>query len=449
MRNLSWLVLASFVMVGTGCPRTLPVDTSNDTSDTEETGDDTEETGDDTETDDTNLDTSDEGDTIYDIQNGTLEVGTEVSLYGVVALTPPGRYGFYAGEPGGGAYSGVYVFAWAEDAGPDFAVGDLVNIASGTIEEYPEDQTPSTTEVVMDDADLSFPGGTAVVTPTTMELTDFADDGLLLQLEGTLVTVAAEMTVTSPPNNFGEWVVNGNYTVGGSFYAFEAEANATLTSLTGVLVYSYGEWKIELRSDADVGGYEGPGVIEPGDCETADKCAADLVAGDLMLTEVQFNPQVGDDAGNEWFEIRNTTAGSIDLNGVSFYDDTSSSITISTSAVVAPGDYFVISNAGVGTWAYTTFIADYTHASSGFGLGNSGDGDYIQIKVGSLFIDEANPLWNPSTTSGYAWQLSSSVTTASGNDTLGAWCAATTAIETVGLNTDYGTPGAVNVACPQ
>jgi len=51
---------------------------------------------------------------------------------------------------------------------------------------------------------------------------------------------------------------------------------------------------------------------EQNPAETA--CAA-LRAGDLVITEIYPNP-AGDDGGQEWFEVHNTTSRALDVAGL-------------------------------------------------------------------------------------------------------------------------------------
>lgn len=100
--------------------------------------------------------------------------------------------------------------------------------------------------------------------------------------------------------------------------------------------------------------------------------AAPLAPGDLVVSEFLADPVAVSDTAGEWFEIFNTTASPVDLNGLSIADDGSNLDDIDGGGplLVPPGGYFLLArnddpavNGGV--------VPDYVY--SGFSLSNGGD----------------------------------------------------------------------------
>ncbi len=105
--------------------------------------------------------------------------------------------------------------------------------------------------------------------------------------------------------------------------------------------------------------------------------AASVNPGDLLISEVMANPAAVTDSNGEWFEIFNTSFRSLDLNGLVISDAGSNSHMIDSggSLLIAPGEYFVLSNNGE-PGSNGGFIADYVY--SGFSLANSSDQIILQ-----------------------------------------------------------------------
>lgn len=98
-----------------------------------------------------------------------------------------------------------------------------------------------------------------------------------------------------------------------------------------------------LASSALVFGACGPGDDDPFNGEA--ECGAGLLAGDLVITEVMANPE-GEDEGNEYFEIYNTTGSAIDLNGLvlekSAVDGSKAKIHVMKETVIEAGQYMAL-----------------------------------------------------------------------------------------------------------
>ena len=196
--------------------------------------------GDDTGTTDTTA-----GD-IAALQTGGLADGTEVHLSGVIVTTPftlEGK-GFWIQDPGGGDYSGIYVYLPAGSEGLYLAVGDEIDI-SATISEF-----YGLTELTVVDNSSITVTGQGEVTADAVDHTAVADWEVY---EGNLITVS-DVEVTGCLDH-GEAPIGDELSIGDDIYDFESEAGATYTSVTGVVTYSYEEWKIYPRTADDLQGY--------------------------------------------------------------------------------------------------------------------------------------------------------------------------------------------------
>lgn len=170
--------------------------------------------------------------------------------------------------------------------------------------------------------------------------------------------------------------------------------------------------------------------------------AIDAVSpGALVITEIMQNPTASTDPNGEYVEIYNASSSAIDLNGLVLSDLGANSFTLTTSHVVAPGAYAVLSpnadpiaNGGV----------DVDVVYTGFNLTNSDD--EVVLSNASGVIDEVaydgGPLFpNPA---GASMNLSSNALDATSNDDGANWC---TSVAIFGIG-DAGTPGTSNETCP-
>ena len=165
-----------------------------------------------------------------------------------------------------------------------------------------------------------------------------------------------------------------------------------------------------------------------------------LREGDLVISEIMINPS-GDNAKNEWFEIYNATSSDVDLNGLIISGKTGETQTLSTSVVVAAGDYALFAvkatnNGGIGTPDFT-----YVRSTNRFDNGV----DKLSIASSTVTFDSVS--WSTSgdfvATAGYSLQLDSLRLNAMHNSDGGNWCVGMTMYGTG----RYGTPGTANESC--
>lgn len=172
--------------------------------------------------------------------------------------------------------------------------------------------------------------------------------------------------------------------------------------------------------------------------------------GDIVITEIMQNPSgVSDDFG-EWFELYNTTASNIDLNGWTIKDDGSNTFTITTSLIVPSGGYISLGRGGVTDPTDPEFNGGITHDfvyDPGFLLSNNSD-EIIVLAPGDILIDEVfydngNTFPDPT---GASMQLDTNTLNANDNDNGLYWCEGTAVYDAI--NNNLGTPAAANEACP-
>lgn len=189
---------------------------------------------------------------IYEIKNGTVPVGTAVSLSGALVT---GRHaaGFFLqvkqGDPDyvGPDYSGVYVY----NPGNTVAVGDRITITSATVADFfGQIQLSSATVVVDSSLGEASPGP---IVATTGEL---AAGPMALALEGVIVEVQ-DVQVSVAANSFNEFVVTnaaGSIPVDDLLYLASPmpTVGTALTAVRGVLNYRNNAFKIEPREVADL-----------------------------------------------------------------------------------------------------------------------------------------------------------------------------------------------------
>ncbi|MEM6292580.1 MAG: lamin tail domain-containing protein [Myxococcota bacterium] len=195
---------------------------------------------------------------------------------------------------------------------------------------------------------------------------------------------------------------------------------------------------------------------------------SDLLAGDIVISEMMLNP-TGADKGQEWVELFNPSDGAIDLSGAVLrsrrVDGSSERLHQITGLTVEAGGYVVLGDREADDLAEHL---DYGYAEdlgSGFGNGSGeiavGCGEAVLDSVLYSFPDyfaaeDGTPDDGASAPDNASWTFDGQRTPdALGNDTLRAWCAATSVYETLEIVEDdgtvsldsLGTPGEANDPC--
>lgn len=165
-------------------------------------------------------------------------------------------------------------------------------------------------------------------------------------------------------------------------------------------------------------------------------------AGDVVINEIMYHPT---SANDEWFEIKNVSGQTLDLNGCLITDgDGGIHHLISSFTPIADGDYFVLAAIA----SISGVVVDYNYGG-GAQLTDTGSGDTISLTCNSTVIDSVNYEVNQN-----GWPASQGVAIAFGvpsassgnyhldNDAGANWGDSTSTIGSG--NTDLGTPGAPN-----
>ena len=180
---------------------------------------------------------------------------------------------------------------------------------------------------------------------------------------------------------------------------------------------------------------DGPDSDADGICDAGEFPA---VAGTIIITEVMYDPDAVPDADGEWFELYNTTAQPIDINGWKFYDNIDTVyIQHPTPLLVPPFGFFVIGK-NPDTNANGGVVLDYAF-SEPFSLYNSGDDIYLSNET--TLVDFMEYSFGAGD-QGISASLDSDYFHHVLNDDDNTWC---DAVDPYG-DGDLGTPGSANPA---
>ncbi len=184
--------------------------------------------------------------TIASIQDGTVPVGTVVTIEGIVTAEPYAFHAeddlqFYFIQDAQAALSGIKVY----DPGRAVAEGDEVRL-TGTVEEY-----YGMTEILdVDSATFEILSSGNIMAPIVV--TPVVD---MEMYEGCLIEIQ-NVTVINPDLGYGEWSI-GDWSFelcvdNAADYFYTPVQDESLASVVGVLDYSYSAFKIQPRLAKDI-----------------------------------------------------------------------------------------------------------------------------------------------------------------------------------------------------
>ncbi|MCX4241688.1 single stranded DNA-binding domain-containing protein [Paraliomyxa miuraensis] len=188
---------------------------------------------------------------IYEIQQGMVTVGDLVLVEDVVVTTPWDFGGdtYWVQDPAGGAYSGISVYMPSAGAFVP-SPGDVVTLCG----EYDEYFDQSQLQIAAA-GDVTASGNGPVPAPEMLTAEDLGSDPPAEQWEGVLVRIGPT-TVTTAANMFGEWEVDDVLLLDDLFFMMASWPNPAVdtmyTSITGVLTYSFNNYKLAPRTAADI-----------------------------------------------------------------------------------------------------------------------------------------------------------------------------------------------------
>jgi cytosine/adenosine deaminase-related metal-dependent hydrolase len=176
--------------------------------------------------------------------------GSQVSLSGLVVTAIADGKGYAAQDPDEVDYGGIYVYDLGDAS---VEIGDLVDVDGTYVEYY------GLTE--LEDATTTITGSTTPLEP--IEISDacsIGTDGSLAEAyESMLVRVGATSVTDSNPDgseDYNEFEVDSCLRVDDLYcstcWADQPASGTAYGSLTGVLVYSYSDFKLAPRSTADI-----------------------------------------------------------------------------------------------------------------------------------------------------------------------------------------------------
>ena len=183
--------------------------------------------------------------TIYDIQNGTITTGSEVSVSGAIVTAVLSNGNLFVMDPAGGAYSGLVIYP--AGATLTASIGDEVSFSGEVVEYYGK------TEVSVSDSANFTVTGTGTVSPEVISAVP--SDWELY--EGVLVTLGAAVT-TDDPDQYGESPLDmdndGVVDIYLDNYLYDAAvpSGTSFISITGVVDYSYGSFRVMPRDANDL-----------------------------------------------------------------------------------------------------------------------------------------------------------------------------------------------------
>lgn len=265
--------------------------------------------------------------------------GVSLTLSGVIVTATMGDT-FFVQEAAGGPYSGIAVFNGATSTAA-LKRGDVLDIEGSYLEFFDTSQITLTK--------FKKTGSVAPLEPFEIgHPSHIATDGPLAEaFEGVLVRVHDVVTThTRPdcPNEFGEFEVTGGLRIDDMGYHWSAHLGDTFASITGVGHYSFGNHKIEPRDEADLDVTKVGGSTAISKC-IAGECIAPLtatVSRAVIVNEVMVDPY-GEDTGQEWIELHNTTSSPIDMTGWTLRDCATQKLPFAVGgATIPPKGYFVL-----------------------------------------------------------------------------------------------------------
>lgn len=186
-----------------------------------------------------------------------VNYGTRVKFSGpiVTAITPDtSKYkGFYIQDPNSTDFSGMYVFV-GTSMPQGIAVGNAVSVAGTLVDFYGMDEVKDPTYSVVN----ATPD--QQITPLVVDPADVADNGSRAEaLEGVLIEVDNVTVVKANPDapkDYNECELTGGLRMDDALFDYTKLGIRTqgqcLKKVVGILVYSFGHYKILPRSASDI-----------------------------------------------------------------------------------------------------------------------------------------------------------------------------------------------------
>jgi hypothetical protein len=167
-------------------------------------------------------------------------------------------------------------------------------------------------------------------------------------------------------------------------------------------------------------------------------------AGQLIFTEIMVDTTAAKDEVGEWVEIYNPSPlVTYDLFNCQLYDSANTD-TIARHVILQPGWFITLARSADPTLG---FVPTDIYSTVKF----SNTGDRAGLRCGTTTIDLVDFTTWP-VPKGRSFSLNPLHYDGTANDVLANWCQGTTVYNTLideaGVETDYGSPGVTNPACP-
>lgn len=323
---------------------------------------------------------------VYDLQNPDCPdhpnpepVGSNGMAVELTGLIITANYGdtWVAQDARGGPYSGITIFNHGFMSN-EAEIGDVVDI-TGSYSEYFEN-----TQVYLDT--VEFVGTTTPPAPyVAAHPSHLATNGPLAEMfEGVLVKVVdVETTHTQPdcPFDYGEFEVTGGLRIddmGVKWKAIEscprtcARLGDEFASITGPLLFTFGNHKMEPRSMADLA------VIQAGSQNAVSKCTATEcraredapVSRAVVINEIMADP-FGDDTNQEWIELYNPGNSTVNLAGWAVRDCGTQIVRLIGPEAVIPAKGYLVIGMSSDTTDNGGVPVDFEYGVNGFYLPNT------------------------------------------------------------------------------
>ncbi len=222
----------------------------------------------------------------------------------------------------------------------------------------------------------------------------------------------------------------GNGTVGGDDPSTAMMGQITITGVTEGTNFT-----VTFTGDATNSSCNFTRSITSPSCIGTITCAN---PGDIIITEIMQNPSAVGDSAGEYFEIYNTTAAPISLQGWEIKDDVTASETHTISNLTVPANGYAV--LGINSDATTNGGVTVDYQYNTINLSNGADG--IILECSATIIDQV--IYDGGTTfpdpNGISMELAASAFDATSNDLGSNWGESTGSIS----GGDAGTPGAAN-----
>jgi hypothetical protein len=187
---------------------------------------------------------------IGQIRQGVVPYGTEVVIADVVVTSPlsNGNQQFFVQDSVEPEWAGIQIY---NSTGQALAVssGDIVTV-TGVYSEYFNQSQISIDD--LNDIDITGSGASIAPLMITSDYNDPANRSVTEQYEGMLVCFE-NFTADSPSDEAGYTDLGNHVLVDDMFFDYPVPAdNTSYSSITGVLVYMFDEFRIAPRSAADI-----------------------------------------------------------------------------------------------------------------------------------------------------------------------------------------------------